>query len=95
MSITKSTIINEVIAQTGLCKAKSSQALETMLETIKGTLASGEELMISGFGKFQVKSKSERKGRNPATGKDLVLDPRNVVTFKCSDVLKGKLNGMR
>ena len=64
-----------------------------MLEIIKSSLESGESILISGFGKFEVKDKHKRKGRNPQTGDDLMLDPRRVITFKCSGVLKDKMNG--
>ncbi len=64
-------------------------------ESIKTTLGNGEDVLITGFGKFCVKEKSERKGRNPATGNDLILGARRVVIFKCSSVLRDKLNGDR
>ena len=60
---------------------------------MKQWLAEGEDALISGFGKFCVKDKFERIGRNPTSGNELMLDARRVVTFKCSSVLKGKLNG--
>jgi integration host factor subunit alpha len=66
--------------------------VEDLLELIKGTLENGEDLMISGFGKFCVKEKNARKGRNPATGEDLLLDSRKVITFKCSQGLREKIN---
>jgi integration host factor subunit alpha len=67
--------------------------VETLLELIKSTLESGEDLLVSGFGKFCVQSKNERRGRNPATGEDMVLAPRKVVTFKCSGKLRKAVNG--
>jgi integration host factor subunit alpha len=67
--------------------------VETLLEIIKSTLASGENVMISGFGKFEVKSKKERRGRNPATGEDAMVSARRVVRFKCSGRLREKING--
>ena len=66
--------------------------IETLLELIKFTLASGEDVLISGFGKFCVNEKRQRKGRNPATGEDMMLAARRVVTFKCSGQLKKKIN---
>ena len=66
---------------------------ETLLELMKSSLASGEDVLISGFGKFCVKQKEERKGRNPATGEDLILESRKVVTFKCSGKLRERVNG--
>ncbi len=84
MALTKIQIVESVRNQTGFPKNRSLQIVETLLEIIKKTLASGEDVMISGFGRFCVREKAERKGRNPATGEDLMLRPRRVVTFKCS-----------
>jgi len=67
--------------------------VESLIEIIKKTLESGEDVLISGFGKFCVKGKRERRGRNPQTGNDLMLGERRVVTFKCSGRLKNKING--
>jgi integration host factor subunit alpha len=74
-------------------KKESSIIIESLLEIMKKTLESGEDVLISGFGKFCVKEKSDRRGRNPATGNELMLDARRVVIFKCSGKLKEKLNG--
>jgi integration host factor subunit alpha len=93
MTLTKIQIVESVQNQTGFSKNKSSDIVETFLEIIKNTLASEEDVMISGFGKFCVKQKNERKGRNPATGDDLMLPSRKVVTFKCSGKLRDKING--
>jgi integration host factor subunit alpha len=59
---------------------------------MKSTLEKGEDVLISGFGKFCVKQKKQRRGRNPATGADLILKERKVVTFKCSGKLRNKIN---
>ena len=67
--------------------------VETLLEIIKSTLASGDDVLISGFGKFNVKDKRERRGRNSATDEDIILPPRKVVRFKCSGKLRDKVNG--
>jgi len=93
MTLKKIQIIESVQNQTGLPKNRSSDIVETLLEIIKRTLASGEEVLVSGFGKFCVKEKKERRGRNPATGEDLMLEPRKVVTFKCSGKLRVRING--
>ena len=93
MTTTKSNIIDSIYQNTDFNKTESAQAFDITLEIIKSTLESGEDLLISGFGKFEVKDKNQRKGRNPATGNDLILDARRVVTFKCSGVLREKLNG--
>ena len=93
MSLTKADIIQIVTKETGLPKNKSGHVVEQLLEIIKRTLASGDDVLISGFGKFRVCEKSERRGRNPATGEDLMLKPRRVVTFKCSGKLRDRCNG--
>ncbi len=93
MALTKADLIDSMYNQVGLSKIKSSQLVESILEIIKRTLENGEDVLISGFGKFSVKEKNKRKGRNPQTGEDLMLDSRRVVTFKCSGVLRDKING--
>ncbi len=93
MTLTKSHLINAIVEQNGYTRIKSTETVETILEIIKSTLASGDDVLISGFGKFCVKEKQERKGRNPATGEDMVLVPRRVVTFKCSGKLRDRING--
>ena len=93
MTLTKSDIIDSIHHRLGLPKAKSIEVTETLLEIMKRTLASGEDVLISGSGKFCVKDKEKRRGRNPQTGKDMTLRPRRVVTFKCSGVLRDKMNG--
>ena len=93
MSLTKADIIDSIYNQCGYSKTKSTDLVESILETIKKTLESGEDILISGFGKFCVKEKNERSGRNPATGNDLTLGARRVVIFRCSPVLKDKING--
>lgn len=93
MALTKSEIVDSVQNQLGLTRNQSTQIIETLLETIKKSLEKEEDVMISRFGRFCVKKKSERKGRNPATGDDMMLTPRKVVTFKCSDVLRKQVNG--
>jgi len=92
MTLTKSQIVDSIAEKNGFTKNKSTEAVETILELIKSTLASGEDVLISGFGKFCVKDKRERKGRDPSTGEDMVLAPRRVVTFKCSGKLRDKIN---
>ena len=92
MTLTKAHIIETVTDQNGFPKKQSSETIEILLKIIKGTLESGEDVLISGFGKFCVREKKERRGRNPATGEDLILAPRRVVTFKCSGKLKNLIN---
>jgi len=93
MALTKIEMVDSIANQIGYTKNYSSEIIETLLEIMKKALESGEDVLISGFGKFCVKEKRERKGRNPATGKDMILKPRKVVTFKCSGTLREKLNG--
>ncbi len=92
MALTKADIIAAIAEQNGYTKNKSIETVEALLEIIKGTLESGEDVLISGFGKFRIKEKAERKGRNPATGNDLMLRPRKVVTFKGSGKLRNRIN---
>jgi len=92
MTLTKAHLIDAIAEQNGFTRSKSSETVETILEIIKLTLASGEDVLVSGFGKFCVKDKRERRGRNPATGEDMMLAPRRVVTFRCSGMLRDKIN---
>ena len=92
MTLTKNQIVEAVQNQTGFPKNRSSEIVETLLEIIKRTLASGDDVLISGFGKFKVREKTERKGRNPATGDAMMLEARKVVTFKCSGKLRNRIN---
>ena len=93
MSITKGHITDSISNHLSFPKRKSAALFEFILEIIKETLENGEDVLISGFGKFCVKEKNKRKGRNPATGNDLILGARRVVTFRCSPLLREKLNG--
>jgi integration host factor subunit alpha len=92
MALTKKTIFENVRKDLGYSENQAVHLVETMLEIIKSTMESGEDVLVSGFGKFCVQDKSPRRGRNPATGKDLMLDARKVVTFKCSGRLKDRMN---
>lgn len=93
MALTKHDIVEQVYNKLGFPKNQSVATVEALLELIKVTLASGEDVLVSGFGKFCVKKKNERKGRNPATGEDAILPARRVVTFKCSGKLRKTVNG--
>ena len=83
MTLTKAQIVDLIHEELPFPKNKSTEVIEGLIEIIKSTLANGEDVLISGFGKFCVKNKRERRGRNPATGNDLILSKRKVVTFKC------------
>jgi len=91
-TLTKADIITAIQTENGYSLKKSTDIVETLLEIIKRTLESREDVMISKFGKFEVKSKKERRGRNPHTGEDLILKPRGVVTFKYSGKLRDRFN---
>jgi len=93
MALTKSDIV-AAVNDLGLTKKKSVEVTESLLEIIKRSLESSEDVLISGFGKFCVKDKAKRRGRNPATGEDLMLRGRKVVTFKCSGKLRHKIDGL-
>ena len=93
MALTKAEIAYEIARQNGFPKLHSAEIVETLLEIIKKTLGAGDDVLVSGFGKFCVKEKKSRRGRNPATGGDMMLKPRKVVTFRWSGKLREKLNG--
>ena len=93
MTLTKSDIIESIRSNNGLSEKQSSELVESIIETQKCKLESGEDVLISGFGKLCIKDKTERRGRNPATGEDKILRARRVVTFKCSGKLRERVNG--
>ncbi len=90
--LTKAVIVESVHNRLRIPRKECIEIVETLIEIIKSTLSSGEDILISGFDKFNVKEKGERKGRNPATGEDLMLEPRRVVTFRCSGRLRNRIN---
>jgi integration host factor subunit alpha len=92
MTLVKENLIQTLYDQRGLTKQTSKALVEEVFERIKKALESGDDVLISGFGKFSARRKAPRKGRNPATGEDLMLEARTVVWFKCSTVLREKIN---
>ena len=92
MTLTKAQIVENLFAKNLFTKGESAQIIETLFELIKQSLEKGDDVLISGFGKFSVREKHQRMGRNPQTGEPMALPPRTVVTFKCSGVLKEKIN---
>ena len=93
MTLTKVNIINQVYASNPkMTKAQAREAVEIILRIIKSSLENGDDVLLSGFGKFNVKAKSARKGRNPQTGVSMMLAARKVVTFKPSGLLLNKVN---
>jgi integration host factor subunit alpha len=92
MTLTKADLVQKVYQNHNLTKAQAAEAVETFLKISKNCLESGEDLLVSGFGKFNVKSKNARRGRNPQTGDELILRARKVVTFKPSGILRSRIN---
>ncbi|SHO52276.1 integration host factor subunit alpha [Desulfopila aestuarii] len=93
MTLTKADIVREVyMRHDDITKAQASNAVESFLNLAKAVLISGDDLLLSGFGKFNVRNKKERKGRNPQTGSELMLSSRRVVTFSPSGILRAKVN---
>ncbi len=93
MTLTKAQIVDQIRDRIGFTRNETIEIVETLMELMKSSLESGEDVLISGFGKFCVRNKRKRRGRNPATGDDLILDARRTVTFRCSNVLREKVNG--
>ena len=93
MTLTKDHLVSSIGNRLGISKFESSRILESVLETVKTSLSNGEDVLISGFGKFIVRKKEARRGRNPQTGENLTLDPRRVITFKCSPAMRDNING--
>jgi len=92
MTLTKADIVETISEGNGYTKVRSFEIVETLLEIIKSALESGQDVLISGFGKFCINEKKERMGRNPATGEAMMMAPRKVVTFTCSGKLRDKIN---
>ena len=93
MTRNKASLINSIWNNSNLPKQESISVVESLLEIIKRTLESGEDVLISGFGKFCLKDKRQRRGRNPQTGDVMMMDARRIVTFKCSNLMRDKING--
>lgn len=92
-TLTKNDIVEQMIIKHGLGKKEASDGIEIFLEVIKETLEKGEDVSLSGFGKWSVREKKARRGRNPKTGQELVIKPRRVTTFSLSNVLRAELEG--
>lgn len=92
MALTKDDIVTSIYNDLGLSKNQAVTIVETLLEIIKKTLETGEDVLISGFGKFCVKEKRQRRGRNPQTAEEIMLRARRIVTFRCSGVLRDSIN---
>jgi len=92
--VTKAEIARIVHERVGLTKKESAEIVESVLDAVRDTLVQGENVKLSGFGHFMVRQKHARRGRNPKTGDDLIIEPRSVVTFRASPLLKDKLSGV-
>ena len=95
MTLTKADLAQAVSTKIDYEKWRSAELVDTVFEVIRQTLESGEDVLISSFGKFSIRKKQERRGRNPQTGEPIMLPPRKVVTFKCAGVLRDKINRTR
>lgn len=95
MTMTKAGIVDSVYSRVGVTKKEASSYVDAVFETMKETLEGGEDIKVSGFGKFEVRHKGERVGRNPRTGVEIMIPERKVLRFKVSQVLKDELNGKR
>ncbi|MGA3118876.1 MAG: integration host factor subunit alpha [Syntrophobacteraceae bacterium] len=93
MTLTKARIVEALFAQNIFTRTLSAQVIDALFELIKQSLQNGEDVLVSGFGKFSVKKKHGRRSRNLQTGKAIILPPRKVVTFKSSSVLRAAMNG--
>jgi integration host factor subunit alpha len=93
MALTKNNIVEKLREQIDCTRQVAIETTESLIEIIKSSLESGDDVLVSNFGKFRVKEKAERKGRNPATGEDMMRPARRVVTFKCSARLRERING--
>lgn len=92
MALTKTVIAERIQEKLNLSRTTTYEIMEDFLEVMKETIENGEDIMVSGFGKFCVNKKKARKGRNPATDEEMTLPARKVVTFKCSGKLRDKIN---
>ncbi len=92
MTLTKADIAQKIAGDCGFMKGEASEIVEKLLEIIKASLVAGEDVLISGFGRWHIRAKRPRRGRNPQTGEEMVLDARRVVTWRWSRVLKAACN---
>jgi integration host factor subunit alpha len=91
--MTKSDIVEKIMLQAGSTRKEALELVKTLFGVMKDTVITGEELKISGFGKFKVSKKEDRRGRNPQTGAEIVIESRKVLGFKASTMLKDRING--
>ena len=91
-TITRADLTDAVYRSLGISRNESSAFVERILEEVSASLERGETVKISSFGTFSVRDKKLRMGRNPKTGEEVPIDPRRVITFRASHVLKDKIN---
>jgi len=91
-TVTRADLSEAVHNEIGLSRSESAQLVETVLDEISAALVGGEDVKLSSFGSFIVRQKNGRIGRNPKTGEEVPIDPRRVLTFRASHVLKEKIN---
>jgi integration host factor subunit alpha len=91
-TVTRADLCEAVYQKVGLSRAESSELVEMVLQEISDCLARGEAVKLSSFGSFLVRSKGQRMGRNPKTGEEVPIEPRRVMVFKPSNVLKDRIN---
>lgn len=92
-TVTRADLCEAVYQKVGLSRAESAELVEAVLQEISDVLVTGEQVKLSSFGTFSVRSKTERVGRNPKTGEEVPILPRRVLVFKPSNVLKHRING--
>lgn len=93
--MTKADIVEKITERIGCTRKEAVELLESTFSIMKSTLETGEKLKIAGFGNFEVKQKSDRRGRNPQTGEAITIEARRILTFKPSNVLKSAINGAK
>ncbi len=91
-TLTRADIVDSIYREVGLSKRESADILQTILDEITDALANGEVVKISSFGRFSVRQKKERIGRNPKTGVEVPISERTVAVFKASQLLKKRIN---
>ena len=92
LTLTKAQMSEMLFEQIGLNKREAKEYIEAFFEVISSQLVEGQDVKISGFGNFEIRSKSARPGRNPRTGEPVPIPPKRVVTFKASAMLKDQIN---
>lgn len=93
ITVTRATLAEQIYNEVGLSRTESAAFLEAVLETMTQALEAGESVKISGFGTFMVRRKGRRSGRNPKTGVEIPIQPRSVIIFRPSQILRARTNG--